>query len=139
VTGLPSSEWQDWAGVVVKTCSGSAEEGDIQECAVQFSSARRWFLASQLTRAIPDRTRRFFRGEALHRWSDLTADDVVRLNGSREDLIQLLQERYSFTWTRAMAEADSFVSDIEARVRSASGTTGQGYAAAQGSILKIPA
>ena len=140
VTGLPSSEWQNTPGIVVKTYERSDDDaGDVQECAVQFPSGRRWFLSAHLTRAVPDRTQRFFRGEALYRWNDLTADDVLLLNGKREELITFLQERYGFSLKRATSEADSFISDIEDRMRTAVGTTGLRLQAIRPNVLKISA
>lgn len=120
VTGLPASEWQGEAGVVVKTYERVYEDGaESQECEVKFQSRRRWFMASHLSRAVPDRTRRFFRGEALHRWADLSPDDVLTLSGKRDELIQFLQERLGLGLKRATSEADSFISDIEERIGSA--------------------
>jgi hypothetical protein len=120
VTGLPASEWEGDAGVVVKTYERVCDDGEeSQECEVRFHSGRRWFMSAHLTRAVPDRARRFFRGEVLYRWTDLSPDDVLTLNGKREALIELLQERFGFGLKRATLEADSFISDIENRIHSA--------------------
>jgi len=71
---------------------------------VQFLSRRRWFLAADLVRTIPDKALRFFRSEVMNRWTDLLPDDVVTLNGHREELIAFLQERYGFGLRRAAVE-----------------------------------
>lgn len=122
VTGLPASEWHGNSGRVVKMYARSDEDGEVQECSVQFPSGRRWFLAADLTKSVPDRMRRFFRAEVLYRWSDLSHDDVLVLEGTREGLIAFLQERYDFSLRRATLEADSFISDIQDRIRSAAGS-----------------
>ncbi len=122
ITGLPASEWQNEAGIIVRTYERASDDGtEGQECEVKLHGGRRWFLATHLTRAVPDRARRFFRGEALHRWSDLSPDDVTFLTGKRDELIQFLQERFGFGLKRAAMEADSFISDIENRIQSARG------------------
>src|ERR1051326_589875 len=140
VTGLPNSEDQGSAGLVVKTYRRSDDEnGEVQVCSVQFRSGRRWFLASHLTIAAPDRARRFFRGEALYRWGDLSPDDVLFLNGNREELIAFLQERYGFSLKRATSEADSFISDIGNRIHSAAETSSESLSAAPAHLLKISA
>jgi hypothetical protein len=137
VTGLAASEWQGEAGVVVKTYERAGDDGPAQECAVKFQSCQRWFMSAQLARAVPDRTRRFFRGEALHRWSDLSPDEVLTLTGKREELIQFLQERFGFGLKKATSEADSFICDIEARIRSA--VTSSGSLSSASNPLKLSA
>jgi hypothetical protein len=138
VKGLPASEYQGSTGLVVKTYNRSDDEDEeVQVCAVQIHSGRRWFLASHLTKTLPDRTRRFFRGEALFRWTDLSPDDVLLLNGNREELIAFLQERYGFSLKRATFEADSFISDIGDRIHSAAETSDGSLSTAP--ELKIPA
>ena len=121
VVGLPMSEWHGASGVVVNTMDriGDHENEPIQECAVQFLAGRRWFQATDLVRTVPDRALRFFRGEVLARWDGLTPDDVTVLNGTREELSAFLQQRYGFGLKRALAETDSFISDVEARMRAA--------------------
>ena len=121
VVGLPSSEWHGMAGLVVNTLERPAdgEREPAQECAVQFPSCRRWFLASDLVRTIPDRALRFFRSEALERWTQLSPDDVIALNGTREELIAFLQERYGFALKRATRETDDFIAHVESRMNAA--------------------
>jgi len=139
VTGLPASEWQNEAGVVVKTYDRAGDDGaESQECEVKFQSCRRWFMAAHLTRAVPDRTQRFFRGEALHRWTDLSPEDVLTLNGKRDELIQFLQEHFGFGLKRATLEADSFICDIEERIRSAV-TSRESLSGRASNVLKISA
>src|SRR5438132_1578538 len=92
----------------------------IQECAVQFPTAtRRWFLANHLVRRAPDKWIRFFRAEALERWNQLGSNDVPLLNGDRDGLIGLLQDRYSFAHRRAEIEVDDFISTFQKRMQTA--------------------
>jgi hypothetical protein len=54
VTGLLSSQWQDWKGTVVEIVDHVYEFfGAIQECAVDFGDQRRWFMAKHLVRIGP--------------------------------------------------------------------------------------
>ena len=69
--------------------------------------------------AVSARIHRFFRGEALNRWRDLSPDDVLGLTGDREELIAFLQDRYGLAPRRAGLEADAFISGIEDRIRCA--------------------
>jgi len=119
VVGLPCSEWRGMSGVIVNVMERPVDQDQqdtVQECAVQLLSTRRWFLAIHLVRATPDRTLRFFRSEILSRWGDLEPDDVVTLNGKRENLVVFLQERYGFGFKRATIEADDIIADVEKRV-----------------------
>jgi len=109
----------------------------VQECAVQFAGARRWFSATHLVRAVPNKAVRFFRGEVLQRWGDLSLQDVVVLNGRRDELIGLLQERYGLSSKRAGMEVDDFMSQLEERIRIATDITDNRQAGAH--ILKMPA
>jgi uncharacterized protein YjbJ (UPF0337 family) len=120
VAGVPADEWCGASGLIVKTVERvSDDHADefVQECAVQFAGARRWFSAMHLVRAVPDRVVRFFRGEVLQRWGDLSLDDVVVLNGKRDELMGLLQERYGLSLKRAGMEVDDFLSQLQERIR----------------------
>jgi len=118
VVGLPHCEWCGVSGVVVRTVERQARDSSaIQECAVQFPSGRRWFLSQHLKRAAPEAAVRFFRNEALERWRDLSTDDVAILNGNRDELIAILQERCGLSLKRAGLEADGFLSDLNERIR----------------------
>jgi uncharacterized protein YjbJ (UPF0337 family) len=46
------------------------------------------------------------RGEVKQWWGDLTDDDLDRIEGEREQLVGILQERYGYTRERAAAEVD---------------------------------
>jgi len=127
VVGLPHSEWDGVAGVVVNLIErpGRSDQFDgdestqVQECAIQTSSGRRWFLAADLVRTVPDPAVRLFRGELLERWPGLSPDDVIALNGTRQELIGFLQVRYGLGLKRASIEADAFISQVDSRLRTA--------------------
>src|SRR5262249_29732819 len=114
VEGLETSEWRGLRGVVVKILNRPYDENGelIQECAVQFPTARRWFLANHLVRTAPDKWIRFFRAEVLERWNQLGSNDVALLNGDRDELIGLLQDRYGFARRRAEVQVDDFISTL---------------------------
>ncbi len=140
VVGVPAVEWCGASGVIVKTVERiSDDHADefVQECAVQFAGARRWFSATHLVRAVPDKAVRFFRGEVLQRWGDLSLEDVVVLNGKRDQLMSLLQERYGLSSKRAGMEVDDFLSQLQERIRIATDVTDDRKAGAH--IVKIPA
>src|SRR5438045_1362375 len=96
VAGLPHSEWHGASGVVANLIErpgrssrpgqlgelNADETPPVQECAIQTSSGKRWFLAADLVRTVPDRALRLFRGELLERWPGLSPDDVISLNGT---------------------------------------------------------
>ena len=117
VHSLTSSDWCGLRGVVVKTIDRQSYDGtaELQECAVQFDEGRRWFLANHLVRATADKHVRFFRAEVLGHWQ-LDSSDVAILNGDRDGLVHLLQDRLSFARRRAEAEADAFIAAFGNRV-----------------------
>src|SRR5438128_642035 len=118
VDGLPTSEWRGLSGVIVKVVDRQTEDREAtQECAVQFPTGRRWFLARHLTRSATEKATRFFRSEALERWRDLSVQDVARLNGNGDELIALLQELCGFSLKRAAMEVDSFILQVHERIR----------------------
>ncbi len=123
VEGLTASEWRGSRGIVVKISDRASDEGGdvVQECAVQFLAARRWFLANHLIRTTPQKWVRFFRAEALERWKQLHSEDVTVLNGDRDGLINLLQDRYGLARRRAECEADNFISTFAKQMQSATG------------------
>jgi uncharacterized protein YjbJ (UPF0337 family) len=55
------------------------------------------------------------RGELRKRWGALTDDDVERINGSREKLAGLLQERYGYSVKEAQQAVADFLDSVEAR------------------------
>ena len=121
VEGLHPSEWRGFRGIVVKIFNRPDDENGeaVQECAVQFPTGRRWFLANHLVRTAPDKWIRFFRAEVLERWNQLGSNDVALLTGDRDALIGLLQDRYSFARRRAEVEVADFISTFQKRMQTA--------------------
>lgn len=53
------------------------------------------------------------KGKAQQAWGDLTNDDLDKMNGSREELVGKIQERYGYARERAEAEVDRFARENE--------------------------
>jgi uncharacterized protein YjbJ (UPF0337 family) len=51
------------------------------------------------------------KGKAQQAWGDLTDDDLDKMNGSREELVGKVQERYGYARERAEEEVDRFARD----------------------------
>lgn len=49
-----------------------------------------------------------FSGKVKEKWGDLTDDDIARVNGNREQLEGVLQQRYGYAKDRAKQEIDSW-------------------------------
>jgi hypothetical protein len=115
VEGVPASEWRGLRGIIVKVIDRPIDETGqaVQECAVQFSGSKRWFLADHLVRTLPDKWIRSFRGQAMDRWSELDRFDTARLNGDRDTLIALLQDRCGLARRRAEIESDDFMAGLQ--------------------------
>ena len=52
------------------------------------------------------------RGKAQQRWNQLTDSDLGRINGKRQELAGLLQEKYGFAKEKAELEIDRFLKEI---------------------------
>jgi uncharacterized protein YjbJ (UPF0337 family) len=60
-----------------------------------------------------------FRNELTYRWKQLTSDELDRVQGKRDHLIVLLEERYGYARRRAEKEVDLFVDEVVDRLRRA--------------------
>ncbi len=49
-----------------------------------------------------------FSGKVREKWGDLTDDDVAAINGKREQLEGVLQERYGYAKDKARDEIDQW-------------------------------
>lgn len=49
-----------------------------------------------------------FTGKVKEKWGDLTDDDLARVNGNREQLEGILQQRYGYAKDKAKEEIDSW-------------------------------
>jgi uncharacterized protein YjbJ (UPF0337 family) len=54
-----------------------------------------------------------FSGKVKEKWGDLTDDDLARVNGNREQLEGILQQRYGYAKDRAKQEVDSWTSGMK--------------------------
>jgi len=50
-----------------------------------------------------------FKGEVRTNWIKLTDDDLTRIGGRRDELIQRLQARYGFAKTEAESEIEAWM------------------------------
>lgn len=49
-----------------------------------------------------------FTGKVKEKWGELTDDDLARVNGNREQLEGVLQQRYGYAKDKAKEEIDSW-------------------------------
>jgi len=56
------------------------------------------------------------RGEIKKRWGELTDDEVVQINGERDKLAGLIQERYALTKEEALEQIDRFLEHLNERL-----------------------
>jgi uncharacterized protein YjbJ (UPF0337 family) len=49
-----------------------------------------------------------FKGEAKQKWGKLTGDDLAEINGSKDRLVGVLQERYGKSKEAAEEEVDAW-------------------------------
>lgn len=50
------------------------------------------------------------KGQAKQKWGRLTDDDIARVNGSKDELVGMIQERYGKSKEAAEEEVDSWES-----------------------------
>jgi len=56
------------------------------------------------------------RGEVQQEWGKLTDDELDQVEGHRDKLVGLLQERYGYAKEEAEDRLDRFLSDIEEKI-----------------------
>jgi uncharacterized protein YjbJ (UPF0337 family) len=54
-----------------------------------------------------------FRGKVKEQWGRLTDDELDRIDGRRDQVVGLLQEKYGYSLERAEEEYDDFVDSLE--------------------------
>ena len=54
-----------------------------------------------------------FSGKVKEKWGDLTDDDLTKINGKREQLEGVLQQRYGYAKDKAASEIDSWTKDLK--------------------------
>ncbi|HEX6383963.1 MAG TPA: CsbD family protein [Anaerolineae bacterium] len=53
------------------------------------------------------------KGKAQQQWGKLTNDDLDRIQGRREELVGVVQERYGYERAEAEREVDEFLDDLD--------------------------
>jgi uncharacterized protein YjbJ (UPF0337 family) len=53
-----------------------------------------------------------FTGRVKEKWGDLTDDDLAKVNGNREQLEGVIQERYGYGKDKAREEIDRWSQDL---------------------------
>jgi uncharacterized protein YjbJ (UPF0337 family) len=61
-----------------------------------------------------------FRGEINDHWSELSPDELDQINGRRDNLVVLLENRYGYARGRAEREVERVVTEFENKLRRAS-------------------
>ena len=61
-----------------------------------------------------------FRGEINDHWSELSSDELDQINGRRDNLVVLLENRYGYARGRAEREVERVVTEFENKLRRAS-------------------
>lgn len=54
-----------------------------------------------------------FKGKVKEKWGKLTDDDMVALDGKRDQLVGVLQKRYGYEKAQAEKELDQFAHDLK--------------------------
>ena len=49
------------------------------------------------------------KGNIKQRWGDLTDNDIARIEGTYDEFVGVLQERYGYTRERATREVDDYL------------------------------
>jgi uncharacterized protein YjbJ (UPF0337 family) len=61
-----------------------------------------------------------FRHVINDHWNELSSDDLDRINGRRDNLVNLLERRYGYARRRAEREVERVLTDFEDKLRRAS-------------------
>jgi uncharacterized protein YjbJ (UPF0337 family) len=61
-----------------------------------------------------------FRHEINCHWTELSSDDLDRINGTRDNLVILLERRYGYARPRAEREVDRVITEFEDKLQRAS-------------------
>src|ERR1700756_4491712 len=61
-----------------------------------------------------------FRNELNYEWTELSSDDLDRIDGKRDNLVCLLERRYGYARRRAEREVERVMTEVEDRLRMAS-------------------
>jgi uncharacterized protein YjbJ (UPF0337 family) len=61
-----------------------------------------------------------FRTEINDQWSELSSDDLDQINGRRDNLVLLLENKYGYARQRAEREVERVITEFENKLRRAS-------------------
>jgi len=61
-----------------------------------------------------------FRNELNYHWTELSPDDLDRIDGKRDNLVYLLERRYGYARRRAEREVERVMAEFEDKLRRAS-------------------
>ena len=61
-----------------------------------------------------------FRNEVKDHWTQLSSDEVDRIDGRRSNLVNLLQDKYGYARHRAEREVERVVTEFQDKLRRAS-------------------
>jgi len=61
-----------------------------------------------------------FRNELNYQWTELSSDELDRIDGKRDNLVCLLERRYGYARRRAEREVERVVTEFEDKLRRAS-------------------
>ena len=61
-----------------------------------------------------------FRNEVNCHWTELGSDDLDRIDGTRDNLVVLLERKYGYARRRAEREVERVVTEFEDKLRRAS-------------------
>lgn len=56
-----------------------------------------------------------FQGKVKERWGEFTDDELDQIDGRRDQLVGLLQEKYGYSLERAEDEFDDFIDSLDDR------------------------
>lgn len=66
-----------------------------------------------------------FKGSAKQRWGELTDDDLTRIDGSKDKLVGVLQERYGIAREEAEKQSDEWYRTLKGTSESFHHTVGR--------------
>ena len=55
------------------------------------------------------------RGKVKEQWAKITDNDLDRINGKREQLVGMIQEKYGYTKDKAHQEVEQFMKKLNAQ------------------------
>jgi len=61
-----------------------------------------------------------FRSEINDQWTELSSDDLDRIDGRRDNLVVLLESKYGYARRRAEREVERVLTEFEDKLRRAS-------------------